>query len=87
MKTTTFKQFTLNKKDWTKAILIAVLTPVIFIIQQSLDAGNFNLNWKQMAIAAVSGFLAYIIKNFFAPTQTVVSGDVSGILNNAEEKP
>lgn len=59
----------LNTKDVLKGLLMAVLTPAILIIQQSLSAGNLTFNWKEIGMAAIAGGLAYLVKNFFtAPT-------------------
>ena len=71
---TTSKKFRLNWQDYAKGIVVAILTPVIFIIQNSLDAGTLSFNWKQISIAAISGFVAYLVKNFFTSSQTIVRG-------------
>lgn len=60
----------LNWKDILKGLIMAILTPAAWVIQQSLDAGTLVLNWKQIAMAAVAGGLSYLVKNFFTiPTQ------------------
>lgn len=69
---TTSKQFSLNIKDVLKGIVVAILTPVIVVIQSSLDAGSLSFNWQQIGMAAVAGFVAYLAKNFFTPAQTIV---------------
>lgn len=71
--TTTSKQFSLNFKDIAKAALVAVLTPVIPIIENSLAAGTFVFDWHNIAVAAAGGFVAYLVKNFFTPSQTVTT--------------
>ena len=58
-------KYTLKTRDFLKGALMAVLVPAVYIIQTSLDAGVLTFNWKQIIIAAVSGLLAYLIKNFF----------------------
>jgi len=58
------KLFSLNNKDFLKGLVLAVLVPAVTIIQQSLDSGTLVLNWKAILIASISGFLAYLIKNF-----------------------
>lgn len=63
---------TLNLRDILRGLLIAALTPAIVMAQQSLDAGILVFNWKQLAMAAVGGGLAYIVKNFFTPAQVVI---------------
>jgi len=71
---TTSKQFSINWKDIIRGLLMAVLTPVILIIQQSISAGEFTFNWKQIGMAAIAGGFAYLVKNFFTPAQTVITG-------------
>lgn len=56
----------LNTKDVLKGLLMAVLTPAILIIQQSLSAGSLIFNWKEIGMAAIAGGLAYLVKNFFS---------------------
>lgn len=61
--------FTLNWSDVLKGLLMAVLTPALFLIQQAIENGQFTFNWKQIGTAALAGGLAYIVKNFFTPMQ------------------
>jgi len=55
----------LNLNDIFKGLLMAVLTPVVVVIQQSLEAGVFVFDWKSIGLAALSGGVAYLVKNFF----------------------
>jgi len=55
----------LGAKDILRGLLIAVLTPILVLIQQSIEAGNLVFEWKSLLIAGVGGGLAYLIKNFF----------------------
>lgn len=57
----------INWSDVGKGLIMAVLTPCVLIIQQSIEAGNLTFNWKQIGVAAVAGGLAYLVKNFFTP--------------------
>ena len=57
----------LNLNDLLKGLLMAVLTPVVVIIQQSLDAGLFVFDWTSIGLAALIGRVAYLVKNFFTP--------------------
>ena len=63
--------FRLNLMDVAKALLIAVLTPVLVIVQSSLDAGQLTFDWKHMGMAAIGGGVAYLIKNFLTPASVV----------------
>lgn len=59
------KLFSVNIKDILKGLLMAVLTPAVYIIQTSLEAGSLTFNWHQIGLAAVAGGFAYLVKNFF----------------------
>lgn len=64
MKTSKF--LSLDLMDFAKAFLMAVLTPAIVIIQQSLELGILTFNWKSIAMASVAGGFAYLTKNFLS---------------------
>ena len=81
----TSKKFALNWLDLAKAALIATLTPVLVLIQNSLDAGIFTFNWKPLAMAAIGGFIAYLLKNFFTPSKIVIKG--KGVDEAINENP
>jgi len=66
----------LNWSDIAKGFLMAVLTPVFVIVQQSIEAGVFTFDWKTIGLAAIGGGVAYLVKNFF--TQSPVSGIIGG---------
>lgn len=65
------KQGTLAWRDVIRGFIIAVLTPIILIVQQSVEAGILTFNWHQIAMASVAGGLAYLVKNFFEPTKSI----------------
>lgn len=58
-------KYKLNLRDVLRGLLIAGLTPVLFLIQQSVEAGHLEFEPKKMAMAAIAGGVAYLIKNFF----------------------
>lgn len=57
-------QFTLKVRDFLKAALLAVVVPVLVVVQASLSAGELTFNWKQIGTVALSAFVAYLAKNF-----------------------
>lgn len=59
----------LNWADFGKGLLMAILTPIVITIQQSLELGVFSYNWKTIGLSALGGGFAYLIKNFFTPAQ------------------
>ena len=69
----TSKQFSLDYRDILKGLLMSILTPALFIVQQSLDKGELVFNYKQVAVAAVAGGVAYLIKNFLTPSKTIIN--------------
>ena len=75
MKTITSQMFSLKTRDVLKALLMAALAPVLFLIQQSIAAGDWTFNWKELGMAAIAGFIGYLIKNFFTPAQIVIKGE------------
>ena len=70
-KTILSRQFNLSMFDILKGLLMAILTPALFIIQQSLEKGELIFNWNSIAIASVSGGVAYLLKNFFETTRRI----------------
>lgn len=71
MKTSNF--LSLNWRDIFKGIVMAILTPVIVLIQQSVEAGVFVFDWKSLVLSAIGGGIAYLIKNFFTQPKEVYS--------------
>lgn len=69
MKTSKF--LNVDFSDILKGLLMAVLTPAVVIIQQSLDLGILTFEWKSIVTASIGGGLAYLVKNFFTPQKEV----------------
>lgn len=63
--TTRSKKYKLNWRDVAKGIIMSVLLPVFVVIQQSIDAGQLEINWKLVGMAAVGGLIAYLKIAFF----------------------
>lgn len=70
----TSKLFDLGKRDFINGFIIAILAPAVLIIQQSLDAGIWTFNWKLIAMASISGAIAYLSKNFFTNSKGSLFG-------------
>lgn len=58
-------KFKLKLRDFLRGALMAILVPVVLIIQQSVDAGDLVFNWADILRASIAGLLSYLIKNFF----------------------
>jgi membrane protein implicated in regulation of membrane protease activity len=62
---TASRKFTLNWIDAGKGLVVAGGTSVLYFVQQSLDAGSMQFHWKGVAMAFISGAVAYLLKNWF----------------------
>ena len=70
MKTSKF--LALNWADIFKGLLMAILTPAVVIIQQSLESGILIFDWKSIVTASIGGGVAYLLKNFLTPQKRSV---------------
>lgn len=59
-------------RDVLRCFVIAALSPVFTIITTSLNQGSLVFNWRAIGVTALSAGLAYLAKNFFEPTKTVI---------------
>jgi hypothetical protein len=55
----------LNSSDFIKGLLMAVLSSVITIVYQTVEAGSLVFDWKAIGTMALTSALAYIMKNLF----------------------
>jgi len=55
----------LNSTDFIKGLLMAVLSSVITIVYQTVEAGSLVFDWKAIGTMALTSALAYIMKNLF----------------------
>jgi len=59
------KLFSVNLKDILNGLAMAVLTPAVFIIEESVNAGILTFDWTMIWKASLAGAVGYIIKKFF----------------------
>ena len=81
---TTSKQYTVNWRDILKGLLIAIVTPALATIEQSLEAGTLTFNWKLIGISSLSAGIAYLSKNFFTKSQTTISNQTPAELAQSD---
>jgi bacteriorhodopsin len=55
----------LNSGDFIKGLIMAVLTSVITVVYQTVEAGSLTFDWKAIGTMALTSALAYIMKNLF----------------------
>lgn len=58
-------KYTLTKREILKGVVLAAISSTLFFIQDCLDSGSLHFDWKKIAIAAISGAVAYLLKTFF----------------------
>lgn len=63
--------FSLGWRDFLRGLLMAVLTPVLTFILNSIEHGELTLNWHLVYLSAVGGAVAYLIKNLGTKPDTV----------------
>lgn len=66
------KQFALKAKDFLKGAYVSVIAPIVLVVLEQFQIGNFNLDWKALWALALSTFVGYLLKNYFAPTAVVI---------------
>lgn len=83
--TTTSGKFSLDAKDFLKGAILAVLTPVVTVLIQTLQAGSLVFNWTAIGVTAASAFLAYLVKNYLSPAQIVIENPSSASVKAVKE--
>lgn len=71
--TTSSKRWSWNVQDVYKGLKVAVILPVLTIVQTSITAGSFSIDWREVGLAAAGGFVAYMIKNLLEPASIVIT--------------
>lgn len=57
--------FNLNSNDFIKGLIMSVLSSVITVVYQTVEAGSLTFDWKAIGTIALTSGLAYIMKNLF----------------------
>lgn len=70
--------FTLGWRDLLRGLVMAILTPIATLITNSLEKGDFTLNWHLFWLSAVGGAVAYILKNLFTKPDTLADDGPGG---------
>lgn len=66
------KQFVVQARDWINGLIIAVLSSILVVIEQAFDAQN-GIDWNLVYKMALSGGLAYVIKNFISKPKVITT--------------
>jgi len=57
------KLFNLNINDFLKGLILAILTAILTIIYNTIQAGSLNIDWKLILMTTITTILAYLLKN------------------------
>lgn len=69
----TSKQFLLNSRDFIKALLIVVASAVLTYVTEAIQHGIQTFNWHDISQVAMTAGMAYLVKNWLTPSQTVIT--------------
>jgi hypothetical protein len=56
----------LDLKDLSKGLLMAVLSSVLTIVYNTVEAGSLDFNWHAIGMAAITSGIAYLMKNLLS---------------------
>jgi hypothetical protein len=65
--TVTSPKWSLNTKDFLRGLLMAVLSSPFTFLLDSLNQGDWNLDWKKIGGVALVAGLTYLAKNLGTP--------------------
>jgi len=61
----------LGWRDFFRGLAMAILTPVITLITNSVEHGELTFNWHLIILSAIGGAGAYLLKNIFTKPDVV----------------
>ena len=59
----------IDLKDLGKGLIVAVLTSVLTIVYNTVEAGSLTFDWKLIATTAITTGLGYLLKNLLTNSQ------------------
>lgn len=84
--TQTNSQFSINYRDLLRGLLIAVVTSTLTALLGVLQtSGLDHLNWKEIGVIGLTSGVAYLVKNFFSPTEIVVQNPTANAVTAVKE--
>lgn len=67
------EQFTLSLRDFIKGLIVAVISAIVPLIQETIKQGELSFNWKAIGVTALGAFVAYIAKNFLEGPKVITT--------------
>jgi hypothetical protein len=71
--------FKLSIPDGVKAVIVAAISAPVGIMLDTLNTGTLTFDWKKITVAALTGGLSYLAKNF-------LTGANGQLLSNGKPK-
>jgi len=71
--TTSTSPTTLGLTDILKGLLLAVISAVLTVLENSLAQGSLTFNWKAIGLVAATTAVSYLLKNLFSAPQTTIT--------------
>jgi len=59
----------IDLKDLGKGLILAVLTSVLTIVYNTVEAGNLTFDWKLILTTGITTGLSYLLKNLLTNSQ------------------
>jgi hypothetical protein len=59
----------IDLKDLGKGLIVAVLTSVLTIVYNTVEAGSLTFDWKLITTTAITTGLGYLLKNLLTNSQ------------------
>jgi hypothetical protein len=59
----------LNIKDLAKGLIVTMLTSVLTIAYNTVNAGSLTFDWKAIGLTALTSGLAYLMKNLLTNSE------------------
>jgi hypothetical protein len=56
--------FKINIEDLAKGLILSVLTSVVTVIYNTVNAGSLTFDWQNIGVTAITSALAYLLKNY-----------------------
>lgn len=66
----------LNWSDFSKGIIVAILTAVLTYIANALQVSGLNLDWQQVLSVAIIAGIGYLSKQFLSDSEGKVLGKI-----------
>lgn len=67
------EQFTLSLRDFVKGLIVAVISAVVPLVQETINQGELSFNWKAIGVTALGAFFAYLAKNLFEGPKVITT--------------